>query len=590
MKKIKDFILSIILPRKTAKYRNMHFLLAMLIYLIGMFLALGSQFIMSKTYVEREMERTEFVASLSGAGKLNMQDLDISSDENLNLDPTKEDLSIDTSLCLTEVKNNEKSLVFGFLFLENLPKDLDFDDSNLTDKEKKSLNYLKNGFEDYIAYQNNEASNRDWLLLIFNNNNLYYYEGLVTDSFNANSQPVDYLLSCKSSDLNFEDAFIYLNRLQNVDPLNFINHIYMKLYDKTSRTYTGVVSTSNYDDYTTRYFKKRGIYHKILNDKDDLLLDLTVVIDPNLDVENEFKFESFDYEGYAKQKRKDNTTYILCVFGAKRFFYLYDLGEVCENGIYKQLDYSSTSIFEMNGTDRAYYLPSKPSEIKYNEYGELDTRQWTELVGKDDKFNPGEFLADDTLRNQIDLTLLNSLQPVNRHLANFHNAIYTTHSRSYLYSDFIDNEFSVRHLYGDINVLLQKIVDTMINIDSANYELIYAIMAFGIFIIFPLIMAAIVWLMSKKLVMQRYRQYYAIGSITYGLSGLLAFIIGFFVAFDKLALILMFIQAWYFIFVTFRINTDPSYNNPEDDQTPPAPVEKPEEFKKVTEYTSSQIG
>lgn len=559
----------------------------MLIYLVGMFLALGSQFIMSSHYVSKEMERTEFEESLSGAGKLYMQSLEITSDNDLNLDPTKDNTSIDTSLLLSKVQNDDMILNVGFLYLENLPVDI-VDDTLLTTSQKKSLNYFKNGITSYLEKQKNSTG--DWLLLVFTPSNLYYVENKLYKPLPDTNDLINYYHFIKVEN-NFDIAFSYLNRLQNLDVLAFINQVY-KVLKGTSKNYFKKIVSDDFLEYTNAYFKKKGIYHKVVNDKDDKFVDLTVVIDPNLDVENDFTFESFNFEGYTKQKRNDNTTYILCVFGAKRFFYLYDLGQKFENGIYKQLDYSTNSIFELNGTDKAYFLPNSADEIKYDEYGNFDTRLWSSKVGKDDQFDKAKYLADSTLSERINKVDLSNITPVNRHLKNFHNAIYTSHSRSYLYTDFLNSEFSVRHLYGEINILLQKIVDTMIAIDSSNYELIYAIMAFGIFVIFPLIMAAIIWLMSKKLVMRRYRQYYAIGSITYAMTGLISFIVGFFVPFDKLALILMFVQAWYFIFVTFRINTDPQYNTDDgnSDQTPPSsPIQK-EEFKKVTEHTSSQIG
>ena len=47
----------------------------------------------------------------------------------------------------------------------------------------------------------------------------------------------------------------------------------------------------------------------------------------------------------------------------------------------------------------------------------------------------------------------------------------------------------------------------------------------------------------------------------------IAFIVGFFLPFDSYALFLMFFQAWWFIFVTYRINTDPKYNNDKPHET-----------------------
>ena len=54
----------------------------------------------------------------------------------------------------------------------------------------------------------------------------------------------------------------------------------------------------------------------------------------------------------------------------------------------------------------------------------------------------------------------------------------------------------------------------------------------------------------------------------------------------------MLFQAWFFIFVTFRINTDPQYNNPEDDDNSKVISEKEEklEFKDIKTVKTSEIG
>lgn len=593
MKKIKNIILSLIMPRKMAKYRNMHFILALFIYVIGMFLAIGSQFMSSKRYVKNEMERTEFEVSLKSAGKLQMQKLAITDDENLSLDPSEESLSINTSLVLTKVKNEQEKLNFGFIYAEDLTKEALDEETNLTDEMKTSLNTTKSSlFKYFEAQQSNNDEN--WLLLLFTKEEVYYKKGLFINEYTSESTVNSYLEEIESECIISKNELLlplsYLERLQNVDPLGFINRIYMVLFGEANSVFSSLVECTGFDKYVYSYFKQKGIYHKLINDQDGKYVDLTVVIDEALSTKNEYHFAYFDYEGYCKQKRKDNTTYILCVFGSERFFYLYDLGQTYEQGRYKTLDYSTSSIFETTDVDRVYYLPNALEELSYNMYGELDTTLWTAKVGKDDQFDVESYKSESELKKYIDLKSLDNVLPVDRHLANFHNALYTVHSRSYLYTDFMSGDFAVQHLYGELNVFLQKVNDTMIMIDAANYELIYGIMAFGIFIFFPLIMALIVWLMSRKLVMQRYRQYYAIGAITYGITGIISFIVGFIVPFDKFALILMFIQAWYFIFVTFRINTDPAYENEDvDPQTPSTPVLK-EEFKKVSEHKSSQIG
>ena len=66
--------------------------------------------------------------------------------------------------------------------------------------------------------------------------------------------------------------------------------------------------------------------------------------------------------------------------------------------------------------------------------------------------------------------------------------------------------------------------------------------------------------------MNKFKEYYAICSITYITTSILGFILGFFIKFDTLMFILLIIELIYYIFVTFRINTDPNLLNPKDEE------------------------
>lgn len=601
MKKVKDFILSLILPRRMAKYRNMHFILALLIYLVGMFLAIGSQFMVSEKYVKQEMGRTEFQESLSGyynSDKPNktfrMQNLEITSDNGVSLDPSSDDLTSYDKLITIKYTGDSSSLDLYMAFMDSLDEEF----LNKEDPSKDETTIIKKCLQNLIDYQTNAKA--DTLMFYFGKDTLYYHRGKLTNTYTLESSLKDVLQEFTTiSDYNTKCslALSNLRRLTKVDLVTFINKMNEALTLGLPK-YKSVVESNNVDYYIDSYFKKYGIYHKVMDDENNKFVDLTVVIVPKLNLKSEnkedWRLTYFDYEGYSKQERQKDTIYILCVFTSERFFYVYDLAQKNESGVYKQLDYKNASIFETSSTinDKVYYLPNSADEIEYNEYGEFDTTKWTRKVGQDDKFNIEDFNTNEELRSRINMGDLLTIKPANRHLPNFYEAVYTTHSRSYSYNDFISDEFSIKLLYGNLNIFLQKAVDRMIAIDAANYELVYAMLAFGIFIIFPLILTLVVWLMSRKLVMKRYRQYYAIGSIAYAITGLVSFIVGFFVSFDRLALILMFIQSWYFIFVTFRINTDPAYNTPTDDSNTPNNNDNPEpvKFKPVSEHQSSQIG
>lgn len=602
MKKTKDIILSFILPRRMAKYRNMHYILALFIYLMGMFLVLGSQFMMSEKFVSDEMDRTEFEESLNIKGNPTlgkyMQSISFSTDSDISI-PEEEAPQITKELCIETFKTTDGTLVdvlIGF--------DENYDG---TKESQTTFFYDKNNYSK-LSREN------ETIIYIFTKNAVYYGQNITTnmtkpekgmlteEAFEKAKVTFSKSIYEKFSYVNryeenneeidkFTSILAYLRRLKNVDKVTFVQKMNKELNVNVDIISLEESNTNHYDDYIDSYFATKGIYHVICQDKikgEDKIgkLDLTIVIDVNMDVDEDHKsFTYFDYEGYMKQERVNDTTYILCVYSSRRFFYAYDLCQKLSNGKYLSLDYSGTSIFEKtNAGNYKLFLPASSEELAYNEYGELDTTLWTKEVKEDDRIDfeitiPGIDSED--------------IKPVDRHKKNLEDALYTNLSRSYQYNELQETRLIIKsnYLKGSLNLYLQSVVESMIEVNASSYELIYGIMAFAIFILFPLVLVLIVWLMSKKLFMKKIRQYYAIGAICYVETGLIGLIIGFFLPFDKFALYFMLVQAWYFIFVTFRINTDPQYNNDEtnnDNNT--SQKEEKLEFKKINDTNTSQIG
>lgn len=603
MKKTKDIILSLVLPRKMAKYRNMHYILALFIYLMGMFLVLASQFMMSEKFVSDEMERTEFEESLNVKGNPTfgkyMQTISFSTDSDISV-PEEEAPQITKELCIETFKTTNGDLVdvlIGF-------------DENYDGSEKSQTTF----FYDKNNYSKLNREN-ETIIYIFTKNRVYYGQninvsltkpekGNLTDeafekakvTFSKSIyEEFSYVTRYEEENSEQIDKFTsilsYLRRLKNVDKVTFVQKMNQKLGINISVSSLVESSLTSYDEYTNSYFATKGIYHAICQDKikgenNITKLDLTIVIDVNMDIDEDHKsFTYFDYEGYMKQERVEDTTYILCVYTSRRFFYAYDLCQKLSGGKYLSQDYSGTSIFEKtNAGNYKLFLPASIDELAYNEYGELDTTLWTKEAKEDDRID-----------FEVTIPGINSedIKPVDRHKKNLEDALYTNLSRSYQYNELQETRLITKsnYLKGSLNLYLQSVVESMIAVNASSYELIYGIMAFAIYILFPLVLVLIVWLMSRKLFMKKIRQYYAIGAICYVETGLIGFILGFFLPFDKFALYFMLFQAWYFIFVTFRINTDPQYNNDEtNNDNNASPKDEKLEFKKINDSNTSQIG
>lgn len=628
MKKFGQFLICLVKPRKMAKYRNMHIALSILIFLLGLFIALGSQYMVSENFVKDEMARYEYKDTLktlyvnpttqepdkvSGLLFRNMQTITFSSNSNVAVDE-KNSAKLTNNVLVENFTYGDANIPFEAQIYFNTS----FVSADINAANTSVL------FNFYEAHKNN-ISTKESIFFYFGKVNVFYISSFQIPTLTAEAvegvtngvNVIDFIIDKGQyfeytndvNGTNVETALSYLRRIpyifrnpstaevnsntthltDNVDEVSFISNM-LTICNKNYTNIKYVETVNNtvpYTKYSETYFETLGIYHKTMLDvyehESGHYLDFTLVIDQNLNSNSEknVTFKYFDYEGYMKQERDPNTTYVLVVLAFDRLFFIYDLSQDKDNG-YTQFDYSSNSVFEKTSAGHyKYYLPKDETEITYNMYGDVDTTKWTLESGKDQysEINGVEYFAH------------------NRHNKDFYYAVYTSHSRSYLYSDLVGSEVNDSTFKNTVYIdkMLQSIVNQMVKINASNYELLYAILAFLAVFLFPIVLVLIVWAMSRKLFMKRIRQYYAIAALCYGATSLISFIVGFFLPFDKYALFLMFFQAWWFIFTTYRINTDPKYNNDNPDEPNEDNENKSQnlEFKKVKDadqIKASKIG
>lgn len=332
----------------------------------------------------------------------------------------------------------------------------------------------------------------------------------------------------------------------------------------------------------------RGVYNIILKDNERsnkiILttvfyedLDLFSSKDSNISQDSLEKLKSeagFDLNGYINQKREDKTTYILYLFSTKSFYYLYNLGQTYTNGKWVDASNIRYTSFEYNSTDNTYkyYLPKDNTELVLDAYGNYDTSFWTVEATKD-------------ATASFDESIISSRRLVNDVRKALSNGEYIYGN---VETDLINQEKNAINFStnSDIVEVLQSNVELMADCDANIQKNMYSFFVVLINVIFPVIWVAITWLLSRKFIMNKFSEYYAICSITYITTSIVGFIFGFFVSFDKLMLFLLMIELLYYIFVTFRINTDPkileSNNNDDNDHREMPKLAKPEvNFKKV---------
>lgn len=351
-------------------------------------------------------------------------------------------------------------------------------------------------------------------------------------------------------------------------------------------------------DYTTDTpdtFK--GIFTRVYkNTTTNRLLEVKIILDETSDFFDEdnqttlFDERLIDLGGYLKQDRDENTDYLLCAFTRKSFYYLYNLGQVKENN--KWVDTASTryGAYEVDANgEYIYYLPTVGKEAeelenKLNSYGKYDTSLWSTITteGASETYT----LSDGS---QITLTAEKKLRQ---------NVRYMIYNGEYIYSN-VDQELlnNDANLYNsDFKKVMINLIDAMAEADTNIQKSFYTIFVMVINLGLSLLWVLITWLLSRKFVMNKFREYYAICSITYLTSSVLGCILGFFIRFDTLMLIMLAIELMYYIVVTFRINTDPNLLNPKDDDSnndTPSNTNKPDApaitFKKIKTHDTYTV-
>lgn len=302
----------------------------------------------------------------------------------------------------------------------------------------------------------------------------------------------------------------------------------------------------------------RGVFHEVISKKDGTkTIDLAVVYvedlntmvqtDEERSVEAEKLQSVFDLNGYMNQQYSLDIDYFLYIFTKKNCYYCYNLGKsinksgnVVENNNFLQV---TSFEYDMTKGDANYYLPSSEEELVKNSYGDYDTTLWTRLVNSDETidFNGETFKA------------------TKRFSTNLRQVFYKS-EYSYGQLDYQSiNQDSDAINFGT-NTDTLKVVNGMyqmfVDYDTTFNKAISSFLVIIANLLVPFLWVLITWLMSRHFVMSKFKEYYAICSITYLTSSLIGFILGFFISYSTLILVMLIIELIYYIVVTFRINSN----------------------------------
>ena len=340
-----------------------------------------------------------------------------------------------------------------------------------------------------------------------------------------------------------------------------------------------------------KYLKsdKNGTFHKVF-DVDGKNLDVTIAIESQIPskfgtVPHPFAFENFDFEGYIKQEKKENTEYVLYVFCMDQIYYLYNLEQDAKGNSTKQ-KFTSYITEDKDQNAYQYFLPADETELAVNEYGDLDTRKWSRKVSMDDQIDftvPAEFES------------FGKIVPANRHQANILHALW---GGQFTFANFDEFQIDINEIFKDqkintnFELFLQQTKEGMVLSDSSMLRFMNLMYSVISTVFFPLLFVLIVWLMSKSFVMRKFKNYYNIAALTYFHASIIALFVGIFCNYSDYALPILILGTGYFLFATIRINTmKVDDDNPEDKDGKPKEEEKkqPIQYKRV-ESDATRIG
>ena len=371
------------------------------------------------------------------------------------------------------------------------------------------------------------------------------------------------------------------------------------LTDKTKKMPALSVQAGS-EGYTSLTTETNGVYQNLYTNSEGKSIDITVVVAKDVDVIKEDApkhIDFFEIEGYFQQEKKENTEYVLYVLTHDRIYYLFNMDQINEEGKSTKA-MSNALIFETNSNtgELKYYLPKDQTELSLNEYGDFDTTKWTRLVSATDEL---DFKATNEAYEQLkaeskigDLEygtyekMISETKPVTRHLKEVDSAL---HPCVVQYFSLTNNGLNFSNLSKSVKAFQTEFKNALVVYEAGNLKTNALIFSAVINLFFPLFLSAITWLMSRSFYMNKFRQYYAICSLCFAMTTIIALIAGFFVNYLELMFPLLIIGSVYYIVATFRINTlqnDDENKDDNEDKDNKSNKKEPIRYAKISDDTT----
>ena len=238
MKKIKDFLLALILPSKMIRFRKLNFFLSLVVILLGTYIAIGSTSLMAKNYVSKNF-------NFYDGNSINSEDK-FDKIDNFSIDDKNFEMSLTLYPDDLGIYHREYDLTTG----EKLDLTVVLDDSvNLLDEENsKVLKYF-----DLEGYYNQELKDKTkYILLIYTKRHLLYINDLGKALVNGKYETLE---SSVNPIFEVDENNQYVYYLPSNESEIVINEQYPSYYDISK--WTRKVSSED----ATLDFEYNGLYN-----------------------------------------------------------------------------------------------------------------------------------------------------------------------------------------------------------------------------------------------------------------------------------------------------------------------------------------
>ena len=179
--------------------------------------------------------------------------------------------------------------------------------------------------------------------------------------------------------------------------------------------------------------------------------------------------------------------------------------------------------------------------------------------------------------------MVKEINPAYRHLKNLTNALY---GGAITYNHLEANGIDFEIFNTSINSFQKDLKNAIVVYNAGLLKTTSLIVSVAITLLFPLLLSGITWIMSRSFYMNKFKQYYAICSMCFGMTTIIALIAGFFVNYTEISFALLVIASIYYIVATFRINTIEDENNKDNKNKNEQKEKEPIKYSKISDDTS----